>query len=336
MQLRRAQHLLEIGRADHALPILRDLVAHHPSSGPVLVALAHALLDLDDLEEAERMAREAVAALPHDSAPLRILALVLARRRKLVPAKAAANAAVELSPQDWRSHYTLAQIDEIVGSVGRYTVDAAGNAVRLAPLMAAPHILLGNALFATGRRHEAESAYRTALRLDPQNTSAQLGLSAIQMTKREWASSARNMASILAVDPQAENARYNLLVPLKQLLWRLAILSVPLSFAAMAAIEFGPGYPVLVFAATAALVWLLSRPFRLARRGAAIRRGTWALLSRSRRWHVAFALAFLGLTVAAWIVGWIVGDANVTFRLLVLPVVGTAVMALLTLVWINE
>lgn len=333
--LERAEALVDV-RPDMALPILRELVGRYPDSPTVAIVLARALLATEQWREAENVAQSAVNNHPDAPDLLRLLAVALANQRRLVAAKAAATAAVHLAPQDWRSFYTLAQVDVIAGGVGRYSRDNAWHAIQLNPAIPDSHVLYGHTLYATGYTREAAAAYEAALALDPTHSDAQIGVTAVQMGTGQWSESAGGMASILAVDPQIEVVKWNLLVPFRTLLWRLALVSIPLSLAMMAAISVGPWLPPLVAVGVAIFVWWLARPFVKVRRAAAVRGGMLRLLSRRWRGHVIAVAVFLILTVVAWVIGWIAGDPNVSFFLLIIPTIGTAILGLITLWWINE
>jgi hypothetical protein len=333
--LDRAQALLEV-RPESALPILRDLFGRYPDSFAVALVLARALIVTEQWQEAEQVAQTAVDAHPDSPDGFRLLALALANQRRLVPAKAAANAAARLAPQDWRSFYALAQVDVIVGGVGRYSINNAGHAVHLNPTIPDSHVLFGDTLYMTGHLTHARAAYEAALAIDPTHTGAQMGTTAVQMSTGKWSASGAGMASILALDPQLDIVKWNLLVPFRILLWRLAYFSIPLSLGVMAAISVGPWLPPIAGIGVALFVWWLSRPFTKVRRAAAVRGGMLGLLSRWRRRHVIAVWIFLGLTVVAWLIGWIANDPNVSFRLLVIPTIGTAVLGLITLWWVNE
>lgn len=125
------------------------------------------LLDAGLAEEALEAAEAAVASAPEDVVALQTLSVVHFRARRYASATVAAREAVGKDPGVAESHRLLAQAAILTKAPDSYALDAAREAVRLAPEEASTHATLGAVLQMANRRRAAVSALGDASRLDP-------------------------------------------------------------------------------------------------------------------------------------------------------------------------
>jgi predicted Zn-dependent protease len=202
----RAETLLELGRSSEARAALASLLAVEPENVEALVVLAEiqaaegdprgsrataqrvlalepdhlqalqlaaaACLDLDDVGEGIRLAREAVARAPWFSGSHALLAQAVGRRaRGRAEALQAAERAIEFEPND---------------PIG--------------------YVAAGNVEMAHGKWKKAETWYRRALEVEPHNAVARTNLARAQESRGALSPAFRGTTSVLAVDPQDADA----------------------------------------------------------------------------------------------------------------------------------
>ena len=172
--LERADALLELHRAEEALPLLARAIAADPSAARPHCLLALALLEIDRTGDALDAARQASAAEPDDEWALRLQALALSRRHRPRSARRLAEAAVRLHPTAWETHVTLAAL------LGNRRLPAAraaaAEAVRLAPERAETHAAASSVALRQSRWSDAEAMARRALAIDPTDFQATTNL----------------------------------------------------------------------------------------------------------------------------------------------------------------
>ncbi len=205
----RAELLFQQQRFDLAADQLRQLLAQEPDD-----AAAHALLGLclaqsEKLADAEREATQAVHLAPDLGFAHYVVASVLSQRGEYVRALGAIDEAIRLEPEDPAYHAVRSQLfyqrrdwpAALAAAEQALTFDpehvAANNlramaltqlgrraeagATLAATLSRAPedpwsHANLGWTLLHSGKRKEAQQHFREALRLDPDNEHARLGI----------------------------------------------------------------------------------------------------------------------------------------------------------------
>ena len=223
--LKRAQQLLDLGRAAQAREVAASVLAARPNSAGALRLLARCHMALGDHREAVRIARAAVAADPASEHGYRILSTALRRIKNKREAAAAAAEAVRLAPQEWRAHAALAQ--SLYRRSPKRALAAAEQARRLAPENPEPHYLCGVTLSALRYREgEARAAYLRALEIDPQHTASLNGLALLDQRGWRFASAARGFRRALGADPQHPTVQRNLEALLLLRLWCLGWLAV--------------------------------------------------------------------------------------------------------------
>jgi len=168
---------------------------------------AHQLAQVGRYEDAERAARDGLAAAPEDGRLLTLLASVLRLRRDYAAALATADRAVAVAPQLADAHAERAE-NLIVLLRATDAVAAAGEAARLAPLDASLHLVVARA-YAAAREHDrARAAAAHGLALDPGSVEGLLTVADVerQAGNREAALAATHAA--LAIAPESTHGRW--------------------------------------------------------------------------------------------------------------------------------
>lgn len=211
-ELAHARNLIALSRYAPARELLAKVVAGDPHDVQALCLLAQTYLGLKDDEAASRAARAACQAGPNEEWAFRLLALAAARQRQALAAHEAAEHAIRLEPNNWRTYLVRAQIDLIIEAVTPATEAAARQAVRLAPDQVETQRVLGAVLMAEKRTDEAESALRAALRLDPQDAAARNDLAQVHLRRRNLGRAAAGFAEAASLNPRDQAAAHNLVV----------------------------------------------------------------------------------------------------------------------------
>lgn len=178
--LRRATHLLEIGRAAEALPLAEQVVLSDPYDVEALGTLSRCLLALGQNERAAETARRAVTAAPDDPWPHRLLAISLSGLGRRKDALAAQTEAVRLAPH---SAHTLAE---------------------LATLLADDK-----------QREAAREAIERARATQPDDPTVALRESYVALAARRWADAELAARRVLEAAPDDPDAMNNLGVALE-------------------------------------------------------------------------------------------------------------------------
>ena len=157
--------------------------------------------------DAERAAREGLAAAPFDGGLLVLLASVLRLRKEYASALSTVDAAVAAAPHRADAHAERAEL-LILLLRAREAVEAAGEAVRLAPMEPAGHRVLARALAAAGSPAPARAAAAHGLSLDPRSVEGLLTVAEIERDagNREAATAAARAA--LAIEPGSSYGRW--------------------------------------------------------------------------------------------------------------------------------
>ncbi|XVU22236.1 tetratricopeptide repeat protein [Actinoplanes sp. CA-054009] len=161
---------------------------------------AHRLAQVGRYDEAEKAARDGLAADPGDARLLTLLASVLRLRRDYAGALATADAAVAAAPQFADAHAERAE-NLIVMIRSRDAVAAAAEAVRLDPTEPTAHFVLARALASAKDYPRARAAAAHGRSLDPGSVEGLLTVADVERDagNREAAVAAARAA--LAVSP---------------------------------------------------------------------------------------------------------------------------------------
>jgi tetratricopeptide (TPR) repeat protein len=208
--LSRASQLIELGRAEEALALLRRAIAAAPENSRAWCMTAQAEVAADRPSRALAAAERALALDPGAEWAHRLASLALGRQRRWHEAIQAAQEAVRLAPYEWRTH---ARIAEALAADPRrrhrrarrrQARQHASRAVTLAPLAPDSHSALGRVLLDLDKPRKAESAFREALRLDPLNAAARNALGVATLRRGDPVSAVAHFGASLAAQPQQQ------------------------------------------------------------------------------------------------------------------------------------
>jgi Flp pilus assembly protein TadD len=206
----RADQLLAIGRPSAAIELLSAYVATHPEDAWALRLLASAHSDIDRFGDALRWADRAVSAEPLGAGGWHARATALLGLDRVDEAIVAATRAVELEPEDWVEQYLLGRALVHSQTRGREAIGVARTTVRLAPNEADAHVLLGMAYSKLGDTAAESAAYRAALAIDPENTSARNNLAVLDLREGRHVQAMRGFRDAVAIDPQNATMHENI------------------------------------------------------------------------------------------------------------------------------
>lgn len=209
--LAQAEVLIDLGRDAEAEQRLRTLLAGHPESAAVMLALARAVHRQGRDHEAYELAGRVVALNPESQHGHLVLCDIAVALDDQEGAKQAAEECLRLEPHQWTSHYAHARA-LLTGRRPRVAdaYDEARIAVSLAPDRPEIHTLIGLCLEGLNNRPEAERAYRNALAIDPQHTMAQNNLATLKMGQGRLGFGARMLRQAVTHAPQEKVLHQNL------------------------------------------------------------------------------------------------------------------------------
>ncbi|HJP77677.1 MAG TPA: tetratricopeptide repeat protein [Pseudonocardiaceae bacterium] len=204
----RADHLLEVGRAQAALELLTQAGEPEDGRGLRLFWLANQRLGRQD--EALRWADRAVSVEPLAANSWVYRGTALLELGRTEDAITAARRAVELGPESFASHYLLGRALIRNSAEPAELLAVTTTAVRLAPDNAEAHVLLGLAHDEAGDSEAAAAAYRAALAIDPDNAGARNNLARTDLWAHRRKKAVGGFRSALASDPQNTTMHENL------------------------------------------------------------------------------------------------------------------------------
>jgi len=170
-ELARAGVLVELQRWDDAIALLGRIVASDPSAAPPRCLLAQALLGAGKPEAALEQARVASTCDPYQEWPHRLQSIALHALHDFVHSVAAAREAVRLAPTLASPYIVLVDAELALRHLAAAKA-AADKAVELAPGLFSAHLALGRVELARHHNRAAEDRFREALRLEPQSAAA--------------------------------------------------------------------------------------------------------------------------------------------------------------------
>ncbi len=168
---RRGLRLINSGKAEEAVPLLRRAVELNPHSPDYHHNLGVALAHRNRLDEAIAEFREALRIKPEGTSALSNMGLALAQQGKTDEAAAAFADCLRLEPKSVDARHRLANVLRNARKPAE-AVPYLEEAVKLRPESAELHHSLGLALADTGKSEEAIAAYREALRIEPKYADA--------------------------------------------------------------------------------------------------------------------------------------------------------------------
>jgi Flp pilus assembly protein TadD len=164
--INRAQALIDIRRWQEALKLLRQALAIAPASGDILCRVSYVKLQIGEFEQALADADRAVQSEPMNEWGHRLRSVALLRLGKKSDALEAAEEAVRLAPHLPETFYDLADA-QIANQRLREARETALRAREVAPESSESHEILSRVEMAHKSWGEAEKHLRKALSLNP-------------------------------------------------------------------------------------------------------------------------------------------------------------------------
>ncbi|UFS60792.1 tetratricopeptide repeat protein [Subtercola endophyticus] len=205
-----ARTYLSLGKPADALRALAAHLATHPDDERGLCLASQAHLVSGEPARALEAAQRAAALTPENEWAWRLVALSYSKLGRHAEARAAAATALAIAPQLWVTHAQVAQVDIAAKRITAESRLAAREATRLAPMEPDAHLTAGNVALASHDWSTAESAFRSALKLEPGHAAARNNLSLVLLRQGKAGSAAAGFVDILATDPDSEVAVRNL------------------------------------------------------------------------------------------------------------------------------
>jgi tetratricopeptide (TPR) repeat protein len=307
-QLAHAHALCELRRFPEAVNLLREVIAAEPQGSHTWSLLAMAELGAKDLRAGLHAAETAISLAPEEEWPHRLASTALRLMDRSEESVQHAREAVRLDPDGWQTHTTLARALAQRKSNLAQARAAADRAIGLAPEQAEAYITAGAVAVTSKRRTEAETSFRRALAIDPNNSVAHTELARLQIPGRlsanaaGLADAATDLARVVRDYPRADFARRHLDRVLHLFLARVAYI-IFLDAFLIARLTSGSAQlttrllPVVMLAVPAAFAWRFITDLNTD-----LRRYLLQLLTRNRQIRLAAGLnvlAVLCLLVAA-------------------------------------
>ncbi|HVO11710.1 MAG TPA: sulfatase-like hydrolase/transferase [Vicinamibacteria bacterium] len=192
--------LLAKARPREAIPHLRRAMDAAPQATTTAVYLAQAQLAAGLDQDAAATVARGLERSPDNPDLLEMKGRLLLRQDDAAGARAALEKAVGLAPRNARVRAGLSDAFRQLGDFTRAESEAR-EAERLDPDSPAPRVARGLALAASDREAEAAEAFRSALKLAPENPEALYYLAAVELNAGHGAEARRLLHKLLAVSP---------------------------------------------------------------------------------------------------------------------------------------
>jgi Flp pilus assembly protein TadD len=196
----RALLFADLGRYDDAADEVAAGLAAAPTDAALLATLARVHLAADQPAEALVAADRAVAAAPGTINPLVVRAMALADSSRYADAARAATELIRRWPDDPYAQRTGAALLSEARN-GQEALNAAWNAVRVAPNEAEAHLVLAVVAARLRLFDLAQRAYGEALDLDADIGEAPRDVGIVRLERRRWARALENLADDATLDP---------------------------------------------------------------------------------------------------------------------------------------
>jgi tetratricopeptide (TPR) repeat protein len=195
----RALLFADLGRYDDAADEIAAGLAAAPADAALLATLARVHLAADQPAEALVAADRAVAVAPDTINPMVVRAMALADSSRYGDAAVVAFDVLRRWPDDPYAQRTGAALLSEARN-GQNALNAAWNAVRVAPGDAEAHLVLAVVAARLRLFDLAQQAYGEALSLDPDIGDAQRDLGVVRLERRRWARALEQLADAAALD----------------------------------------------------------------------------------------------------------------------------------------
>ncbi len=165
--------------------------------GIIDLALGRLTTSVEDLDRASSLDPKNVDILYHRG------------RAALALSRQSYEAMFKLDPQSWHVHQVLAEAD-VESDRDADAVEQFKLAIAAAPPQSGLYEALGSSLWRTGKFQEAEAAYQTALRIDPNDTLTEYKLGCLRIDRGDAAGGKLLLDRVQLADPSLEMISYYL------------------------------------------------------------------------------------------------------------------------------
>jgi protein O-GlcNAc transferase len=162
-----------------------------------------------DLQQAEQIYRQVLAAQPHHAGALHLLGLIALQVGKYEAAIELIGAAVGIDPRQAQFHAHLA---DAYGNLGQWSeaVESYRRAIGIAPDFFAAHDSLGKMFRMQNNLVEAEASHREAIRLRPRSAMSHFNLGVVLQARGQIDSARDSYQQALGLDPTFAEVHFNL------------------------------------------------------------------------------------------------------------------------------
>lgn len=188
------------GRAEDALPLLRQAIAVNPKYAPAYNNLGAAHLELGDWENAEKAYRKAIELDPGFVAARTGIGTLALRKGNAQVAEEEAMLVLAAEPENIEAKGLLANVYLTRGEY-RAARGVLAEIVRAQPKNVRARCNLGTALRMAGDYEEAELSFRKALEMDSKCADAHFGLGQVANALGRKAEARRAFVNALKIDP---------------------------------------------------------------------------------------------------------------------------------------
>lgn len=209
VELRKIQLLMSHGRFKEAEAMIREQLAKHPNAVDLHLGLSHVQRLQERPKEAEESARRAIGLDPESGYPLEVLAEALIETSRWTEAEQALRDAMALDGEDTNCQGLLAKIYNGRNKPAQALAHAeAGLAID--PDHEICRLFRGIALGKLGRHEEADQAAMGLLADDPEDSYNHSARGWILMERGAAAEAKMHFQEALRIDPENEDARMGL------------------------------------------------------------------------------------------------------------------------------
>jgi Flp pilus assembly protein TadD len=197
-----ALQLINAGRADDAVAMLGRVLAEQPTDVTALGLLSLAHLRAHRWSDALTAADQAIGLEPSHLPGWQRRCIALIELDRMADAEIAAAEYLNLAPDQWHAHYTMARVLRSIRGRRQEALRHARKAVELAPDDADAHNLLGVIHRALEDKASAEREYRSALAIDPTHALARSNLALLTLGRVGTEEVMAGLREAAASDPQ--------------------------------------------------------------------------------------------------------------------------------------
>lgn len=207
--------LIQRGRFKEAEAILRSSLAKEPDDAYLHMDLSRVLCRMDRPKDAEESARRAIGLDPESGLPHEVLAMALLTSSNLKDAEEAVNQAVALDGHDADRHALLARIYQ-ERDRQEVSLEHANAGLAIDPDHEVCRFFRALALGRLGRRDEADQTALALLSDDPDDSTNHSARGWILLERNATPEAEMHFQEALRLDPENEDARMGLARSLQQ------------------------------------------------------------------------------------------------------------------------